>query len=72
MLIDSENSTDILYWDAFKGMNMDTFKLLPFKGTLVGFSREQVWVLEHLPSMTVFGSGDNSKGIKVRYMIVNA
>ena len=38
VLMDSGISTDILYWDAFKGMNIDTSKLLPLKGTLVGFS----------------------------------
>lgn len=72
VLIDPGISVDILYWDAFKGINMDTSELLPFKGTLVGFSGEQVQVLEHLPLMTIFGSGSNAKGIRVRYLIVNA
>lgn len=31
VLINIGNSTNILYWDVFKGMNIDTFKLLPFK-----------------------------------------
>lgn len=71
MLTDPGSSADILYWYAFKGITMDTFELLSFKGTLVGFSREQVQVLVHLFIMTVFGSGDSAKGIKVRYLIVN-
>lgn len=69
VLIDLVTSTKILYWDAFKGMNMDTYELLPFKGTLVNFYGEQVHVLGNLPIITVFGSGGNAKGIKVRYMI---
>lgn len=38
VLFDLGSSTDILYCDAFKGMNMDTSELIPFKGILVGFS----------------------------------
>lgn len=72
VLIDLGSSTDILYWDAFKGMNMDTSELLPFKGTIIGFSGEQVQVLGHLPIIVIFGSGSNAKGIRVRYLIVNA
>lgn len=52
-------------------MNMDTFELLPFKGTLVGFSGEQVQVMGHVPIITIFGSGSNARSIKVRYLIVN-
>lgn len=50
---------------------MDTTELLPFKGTMVGFSSEQVQVLDHLLVMIIFGSGDSSKGIMVTYLIVN-
>lgn len=53
-------------------MDIDTSELLPFKGTLVGFSGEQVQVLGHVPIMTIFGSGSNAKSMKVRYLIVNA
>lgn len=62
---------DVLYWDAFKVMNLDIAELLPFKGTLVGSSREQVQVLGHLPAIMTFGSGDSVKSVKVRYLIVN-
>lgn len=53
-------------------MSIDTSELLPFKGTLVCFSGEQVQVLGNLPIMTIFRSGSNTKGIRVRYLIVNA
>lgn len=72
MLIDPEISKNVLYWDAFKGMNFDTAKLLPFKGTLVGFSGEHVQVLGHLSIMATFGSRDHVKNIQVRYLIINA
>lgn len=64
VLIYPSSFSYILYREAFKGMNMDTSELLPFKGTLVVFSREHVQVLGHLPIMTIFGSEDNAKGIK--------
>lgn len=72
MIIDPDSSTNILYWEALKGMNMNTSEFLPFKGTLDGFFGEQVQVLSHVPMMTIFGSGRNSKSIKVRYLIMNA
>lgn len=72
VLIDPCNFANIFYWDTFKGINMDTSEMLPFKGTLVGFSEEQVQVLGNLPILVVFGSGDNVKCIKVRYLIVYA
>lgn len=45
---------------------------LILNNTLVGIFGEQVQVLEHLPIMTIFGGGSNAKGIRVRYLIVNA
>lgn len=51
---------------------MDTSEMLPFKDTLVGFTGEQVQVLGHKPVVTVFGSGDNVKSVKVRYLIMSA
>lgn len=71
VFIDRGSSTDVLYWDAFKGMGMDTSEMLPFKGTLIGFVGEQVQVLGHMLVLIVFGSGNNAKSVKVRYLIVN-
>lgn len=62
---------DVLYWDAFKRMDFDTTELLPFKGTLVGFSGEHVQVLGYMPIMTTFGSRDHTKSIHIRYLIIN-
>lgn len=35
VLIDLGSSADVLYLEAFKGMNIDITELLPFKGSLV-------------------------------------
>lgn len=71
VLINPRSSADVLYMEAFKGMNFDTTELLPFKGTLVEVSAEHVQVLGHLPIMTTFGSRDHAKSIQVRYVIIN-
>ena len=72
VLIDPGSSADILYWAAFRGMGLDLAELLPFKGSLVGFSREHVQVLGHLAFPTTFGSTDNARTVRVRYLIINA
>ena len=63
VLIDPGSSADVLYWDAFRGMELDTTELLPFKGTLVGFSGEQVQVLGHLALPTTFRNSNNTKTV---------
>ena len=40
VLVDPGSSADVLYWEAFKGMEFDKTELLPFNGTLVRFSGE--------------------------------
>lgn len=53
-------------------MSIDTSEMRPFIRTLVGFAGEHVKVLEHIPMVIMFKSGDNAKSVKVRYLIVNA
>ncbi|KAK2450459.1 hypothetical protein QL285_009575 [Trifolium repens] len=38
VLIDSGSSADIMYWEAFKAMQLSNEHLLPYNGTLVGFA----------------------------------
>lgn len=70
-LINPRSLADVLYWDAFKGINFYITELFPFKGSLVGFSGEPVQVLGHWPMMTTFSNGENAKNILVRYLINN-
>lgn len=51
---------------------MEASKMFPFKGTLIGFSGEQVQELGYLSIKSIFRSGDNAKFILVRYLILNA
>ncbi|PNX98475.1 gag-pol polyprotein [Trifolium pratense] len=70
VLIDSVSSSDIMYWEAFKPLQLAEEQLTPYNGTLIGFSSEQVEVMGHITLMTTFGEKENAKAIKVRYLVV--
>ncbi|GAU44869.1 hypothetical protein TSUD_329260 [Trifolium subterraneum] len=70
VLIDSGSSADIMYWEAFKAMQLAGEQLHPYNGTLVGFEGEQVEVMGHVTLLTTFGEKENAKTIKVRYLVV--
>jgi hypothetical protein len=44
VLIDPGSSADILYYDAFEKLGLAPEQLQPFKGTMAGFTGEQVHV----------------------------
>ncbi|MCH81899.1 hypothetical protein A2U01_0002693 [Trifolium medium] len=70
VLIDSGSSTNIMYWEAFKVMQLAEEQLKPYNGTFVGFAGEQVEVMGHVTLLTTFGEKENAKTIKVRYLVV--
>ncbi|MCI82790.1 gag-pol polyprotein, partial [Trifolium medium] len=53
-MIDSGSSADIMYWEAFKAMQLSNEQLQPYVGTLVGFSGEQVEVMGYTTLLTTF------------------
>jgi hypothetical protein len=70
VLMDTGNSANIMYWDAFAGMKLTTEQLHPYSGTLVGFSGEQVEVCRYVMLLTTFGEGQNEKAVKVKYLVI--
>jgi hypothetical protein len=60
VLIDPGSSADILYYDTFDRMGLDPEQLQPFKGTLAGFTGEQVHVRGYITLKTTFGSGPHA------------
>jgi hypothetical protein len=70
VLIDSGSSAGIMYWKAFKAMQLSNEHLMPYNGTLVGFAGEQVEVMGYTTLLTTFGDSGNAKTIKVRYLVV--
>ncbi|KAK2425775.1 hypothetical protein QL285_024519 [Trifolium repens] len=70
VLIDSGSSADIMYWDAFKAMQLSGEQLQLYHGTLVGFTGDQAEVMGYVTLLTTFGIKENAKTIKVRYLVV--
>lgn len=53
-------------------MNLDTKLIGPFKGSLVGFLGEKVKILGYVTIMTTFSMDENSKKLKITYMVINS
>ncbi|XP_057432493.1 uncharacterized protein LOC130725265 [Lotus japonicus] len=70
VLLDQGSSADIIYGDAFDQLGLTDKDLMPYTGTLVGFSGEQVWVRGYLDIDTVFGVDENAKLLRVRYLVL--
>ncbi|XP_057425615.1 uncharacterized protein LOC130718979 [Lotus japonicus] len=69
VLLDQGSSADIIYDDAFDQLGLTDKDLMPYTGTLVGFSGEQVWVRGYVDLDTVFGIDNNAKLLHVRYLV---
>ncbi|XP_039687900.1 uncharacterized protein [Medicago truncatula] len=72
VLIDIGSSADVLYYDTFSKMGLSEEQLQPFKGTLSGFTGEKVHARGYVTLKTTFGTGDQQKSIKIRYLVINA
>lgn len=55
-----------------RGLQLDPNDIKTFRGSLVGLSGEHIQVKGHLTLETTYGEGTNTKGIKVRYLIVDS
>lgn len=71
LLIDPGSSLDVLFWEAFKGMQLYNEKLQPYHGTLVGLTGEQVQIKGRITLKTTFGSSWSTKAICVWYLVVD-
>lgn len=71
-MIDSGSSADIIYWKAFQSIQLSREHLHPYHGTFVGFSGEQVQVKGYITLKTTFGTGEQAKTIRGRYLVINA
>jgi hypothetical protein len=61
VLMDSGSSADIMYWEAFKVMQLSNEHLMPYNDTLVGFAGEQVEVMGYTTLLTTFGETTTPK-----------
>jgi len=53
-------------------MGLDPEQLHPFRGSLAGFTSEQVHVRGNITLRTTFGTGENNKTIWVKYSVINS
>ncbi|GAU31015.1 hypothetical protein TSUD_393000 [Trifolium subterraneum] len=51
-------------------IQLSSEQLQPYHGTLVGFTGDQAEVMGHITLLTTFGERDNTKTVKVRYLVV--
>lgn len=53
-------------------LRLDSNDLKDFKGSLFGFSEEQVQVKGYITLKTIFGVGEQAKQVKGGYMVIDA
>ena len=70
VLLDQGSSADLIYGDAFEQFGFTDNDLLPYDGSLVGFSGEKVMVRGYIELETVFGVGTSAKKLKIRFLVV--
>ncbi|XP_057418670.1 uncharacterized protein LOC130712872 [Lotus japonicus] len=70
VLLDQGSSADIIYGDAFDQLGLTDKDLIPYIGTLVGFSGGQVWVRGYIDLDTIFEIDENAKLLRVRYLVI--
>ena len=71
ILIDSDNSTDILFYDAFARMNLPLGGLKPILSPLVAFNGESVNVEEEITLPVTARTPPLTKIILITFTIVN-
>ncbi|XP_014499024.1 uncharacterized protein LOC106760107 [Vigna radiata var. radiata] len=72
VLIDQGSSVNILYWTTFQKMALAEEAITPFHEQIVGFAGERVDTRGYLDLRTRLGTGDQSKKICVRFLLVEA
>jgi len=72
VLIDQGSSANVMFWEAFVGLQVPRDQLLPFDGVLVGFSGEQVEVRGYVNLRTTFADEHAAKTIVIKYIVVKA
>ena len=70
VLIDQGSSADMIYFDAFERLGLKVDQLKLFGGTLVGFSNEEVEVLNYIQLEVIFGEGRSTTLSPVKVLIM--
>ena len=71
VIIDPWSSVDVLFWDAFHKLQLDSNKVKVFRGSLIGLLGEQVQVKGHVTQEITYGEGGDANAIEVIFLIVD-
>ncbi|XP_059434624.1 uncharacterized protein LOC132167629 [Corylus avellana] len=71
ILVDNRSSVDILYWYAFKNLNLGQEKIIPTSCPLMGFTGEQFQLVESIELLVIAGSYPRQVMVMVRFLLVN-
>jgi hypothetical protein len=71
MFIDNGSSADILYWSAFRNMEINLEKVIPATCPLVGFAGEQVQPVGFIELPITAGDYPTTKTILVKFLLID-
>jgi hypothetical protein len=71
MFIDNGSSADILYWSAFRNMEISPEKVIPATCPLVGFAGEQVLPVGSIKLPVTAGDYPTTKTIMVKFLLID-
>ncbi|KAJ1685137.1 hypothetical protein LUZ63_016527 [Rhynchospora breviuscula] len=72
ILFDTGSSADMLYFEAFRQLNLASYPLVPMDTPLVGFAGDRVIPLGTIELEVEFGENPNSVIKTVKFIVVNA
>jgi hypothetical protein len=70
MFIDNGSSADILYWSAFRNMEISAENVIPATSPLVGFAGEQVLPVGSIELPVTVGDYPTTKTIMVKFLLI--
>lgn len=72
VMIDLDNSGDVLLWNAFQKIQINSNDIKMLSISLTRLSGEQVKIIGHITLETTCGKGANANDIDVNYLIMDA
>ncbi|XP_061351536.1 uncharacterized protein LOC133296547 [Gastrolobium bilobum] len=71
MLVDSSSSVDIIFWDAFRRMDLDYEQLEPCGAELLAFTGDKIKPLGYIPLRLTLGKAPTHKTVTLSFAVVD-
>ncbi|XP_059431557.1 uncharacterized protein LOC132165069 [Corylus avellana] len=71
ILVDNGSSANILYWSAFRKLNLGQEKIIPTSCPLMGFTGEQVQLVRSIELLITAGSYPRQVKVMIYFLLVN-